>query len=150
MTREFTGWHMLAIMVGAFAIIISVNLTLAFNAVATFPGLETRNSYVVSQKFEADRAAQDALGWDMQSSLENGLLTVAITDAEGRTIRPKVIDAILGRATHTGQDEQPQFTWTGSALTAPVAADDGYWNLRLMLEAPDGTAFRRRIQLTAK
>ena len=150
MTREFTGWHMLALMVGGFGIIIAVNLTLAYNAVATFPGLETRNSYVVSQKFEADRAAQNALRWDMTSTLEGGVLTVAIADKDGNPVQPKVVDAILGRATHTGQDEVPQFTWTGTVLTAPVSASEGYWNLRLVLEAPDGTPFRRRIQLTAK
>ena len=59
MTREFTGWHMLGLMVGGFGIIIAVNLTLAWNAIATFPGLETRNSYVISQSFQADRAAQN-------------------------------------------------------------------------------------------
>lgn len=150
MSREFTGWHMLAIMVGAFGIIIAVNLTLAWNAVATFPGLETRNSYVVSQKFEADRAAQNALRWDVAATLENGVLAVAITDKDGKPVQPKVINAVLGRATHTGQDEAPAFTWNGTALTAPVAASDGYWNLRLQLESPDGTPFRRRIQLTAQ
>ncbi|MEJ6401275.1 FixH family protein [Yoonia sp. 2307UL14-13] len=150
MTREFTGWHMLAIMVVGFGIIITVNLTLAWNAVATFPGLETRNSYVVSQKFEADRAAQNALRWDMATTLSAGVLTVAITDQDGNPVQPTVTQAILGRATHTGQDETPFFSWNGTALTAPVSASEGYWNLRLQLEAPDGTPFRRRIQLSAE
>jgi nitrogen fixation protein FixH len=150
MTREFTGWHMLAIMVGAFGIIIAVNLTLAWNAVATFPGLETRNSYVASQHFEADRAAQDALRWDVATTLQGGVLTLAITDAAGKVVQPRIISATLGRATHTGQDSTPAFAWNGTAYAAPVDAATGYWNLRLMLEAPDGTPFRRRIQLTAK
>ena len=150
MTREFTGWHMLGLMVGGFGIIIAVNLTLAYNAVATFPGLETRNSYVVSQAFEADRAAQNALRWDVEASIVDGTLTVAIADADGNPVQADVTRATLGRATHTGEDSTPDFTWNGTTMTAPVTAGEGYWNLRLELIAPDGTKFRRRFPLTAE
>ncbi|MEM9787636.1 MAG: FixH family protein [Pseudomonadota bacterium] len=150
MTREFTGWHMLALMVGGFGIIITVNLTLAYNAVATFPGLEARNSYAVSQEFQAKRAAQNALRWDVDASLVGGVLTVAIKDKDGNPVQADVTRATFGRATHTGEDSVPDFTWNGTALTAPVAAGDGYWNLRLELLAPDGTQFRRRFPLTAE
>jgi nitrogen fixation protein FixH len=150
MTREFTGWHMLGLMVGGFGIIIAVNLTLAWNAVATFPGLETRNSYVVSQQFQADRAAQNALRWNVEATIIDGTLTVAIQDADGAPVHAEITRATLGRATHTGQDSTPAFIWNGDAFTAPVTAGDGYWNLRLELIAPDGTKFRRRFPLTAK
>ena len=46
MITEIKGWHVLAAFVLAFSVIIGVNLTLAFNAVRTFPGLEVKNSYV--------------------------------------------------------------------------------------------------------
>ena len=61
MQRTLTGWHVFAIFVGCFSVIITVNLTLAFQAVNTFPGLVTKNSYIASQSFDADRAAQDGL-----------------------------------------------------------------------------------------
>ena len=147
MTREFTGWHMLAIMVTAFGIIIAVNLTLAFNAIATFPGLETRNSYVASQSFDADRAAQDALGWTVETDLTPTALTLDVTDIGG-IVEPTIVSATLGRATHVNDDITPDFTWTGTGFAAPVEVGAGYWNLRLVMEAPDGTLFRRRIQLT--
>ena len=150
MTSEFTGWHMLGLMVGGFGIIIAVNLTLAWNAIATFPGLETKNSYVESQHFDADRAAQDALRWDVSATLEGGQLTLSILDQTGQPVQAKVIRATLGRATTTSQDVTPDFTWSGAALVAPVTMRDGYWNLRLELEASDGTQFRRRFPLTAK
>ena len=47
-TREFTGTHALMIFGGAFSVIITVNLALAYNAVSTFPGVEVKNSYVAS------------------------------------------------------------------------------------------------------
>lgn len=149
MTREFTGWHMLAIICTGFGIIIAVNLTLAFKAISTFPGLETRNSYVASQSFDLDRAAQDALGWDVDANLSDGMLTVIIRNADSDFVRPKVVSAVFGRATHTGDDMQPDFVWDGQKLIAPVDAQDGYWNLRLALEAPDGTPFRRRFPVSA-
>jgi nitrogen fixation protein FixH len=150
MTKEFTGWHMLGLMIGGFCIIIAVNLTLAWNAIATFPGLETRNSYVISQQFQADRAAQNALRWDVQAKITGGILSVAIRDTDGNPVQAEITRATLGRATHTGQDSVPDLTWNGTALTAPVQTGDGYWNLRLELIAPDGTKFRRRFPLTAK
>jgi nitrogen fixation protein FixH len=150
MTREFTGWHMLGLMVGGFGIIIAVNLTLAWNAIATFPGLETRNSYVISQSFQADRAAQNALRWDATATIENNVLTVAILDQTGAPVQTEVMRVVLGRATHTGQDSTPELTWNGAALTAPVDLEAGYWNLRLELIAPDGTPFRRRFPITVQ
>ncbi len=150
MTREFTGWHMLGLMVGGFGIIIAVNLTLAWQAIATFPGVEARNSYQVSQSFQADRAAQDALHWDVSAVIGDGELIVTILDDRGTPVEAEVTRAILGRATNTSQDSTPEFTWNGTSMVAPVAMHDGYWNLRLELIAPDGTKFRRRFPLTAK
>ena len=150
MTREFTGWHMLGIMVLGFGTIITVNLILAYNAVHSFPGLETRNSYVVSQSFEADRAAQDALNWTLETHLTHSELSLKITDAEGAAVIPKITSATLGRATHVSQDVTPEFEVRDGVMVAKVDAGAGYWNLRIGLEAQDGTAFRRRIQLTAQ
>ncbi len=145
--REFTGKHMLALMIGGFGTIIAVNFGMAYMAISTFPGVEARSTYVASQTFEVNRDAQDALGWDVVATLDDGLLTLTIRDADGTPVQPLVLKAIFGRATHTGEDHTPDFAWTGTALTAMVPSRDGYWNLRLELEAADGTIFRRRIQL---
>lgn len=142
-----TGWHVLAIFVGCFGVIIAVNLTLAFQAVNTFPGLVTKNSYVASQSFEADRTAQDALGWDVQTKLTTQTLTLTVTDAAGRAVNPVVKKATLGRATHVAEDMIPDLQWTGQALSAETKVAPGYWTLWLELEAADGTPFRRRIPL---
>ena len=144
--RELKGWHVAAMFVAAFTIIIGVNLALAFNAVATFPGLETKNSYVASQSFEADRAAQDALGWTVSLSLNGDQLELRITDSNG-PVAPEILQADLGRATHVGQDQVPAFVYTGGRYVAPVKLDSGNWNLRLKVKAADGTEFRRRLVL---
>ncbi|MBO9430302.1 FixH family protein [Sulfitobacter sp. R18_1] len=144
--RPLTGWHVLAIFVGGFSIIIAVNLALAFNAVRTFPGKETESSYVASQNFDSDRAAQEALGWAVQTELTGETLRLAVQDANG-VVQPKIIAATLGRATTVADDMTPDFAWDGHAWTAPVTAGPGNWNLRIEMRAADGTLFRRRIPL---
>ena len=147
MIKELNGWHVLAIFGSAFAVIIGVNLTLAFQAVHTFPGLETKNSYVVSQFFEEDRAAQEALGWDVSASVERGALYLVIDDALG-PVRPEITAATLGRATHVGEDVTPIFAHDGTRFVAAIPElAPGNWNLRLAAVAPDGTDFRQRIVL---
>lgn len=56
--REFTGRHMLAIMVMFFATIIVANATLAFFALHSWTGLVVPNSYVASQKFNEQTASR--------------------------------------------------------------------------------------------
>ena len=51
----FTGWHMLTIMLLFFGTIISVNVTMAWNAVTSWSGLVVQNTYVASQSLTARR-----------------------------------------------------------------------------------------------
>ena len=144
MTREIKGWHVLSGFVLAFGIIIAVNLTLAFNAVHTFPGLEVKNSYIASQSFDEDRASQTALAWDVSAKVENGILMLDIRRG-GKPVIPDIEQAVFGRATNVSQDQAPVFVHTGTAFEAPVVADGGNWNLRLKARALDGTLFQQRI-----
>lgn len=152
MIREINGWHVLGTFVLFFGVIITVNLTLAYNAVRTFPGLEVANSYVASQSFDDDRAAQLALGWDVSASLDGATLSLVILQ-DGQPIAPTIENATFGRATSVAQDETPDFTIDGNALRATVvrAGDDGLdgrhgnWNLRIKARAADGTLFQQRI-----
>lgn len=141
---ELKGKHVAAMFVSGFAIIISVNLTLAWNAVQTFPGLEVKNSYVASQSFDADRTAQLALGWDVRAYLRGDALVLEIAK-DGAPVTPEIVSAIFSRATSVSVDQTPEFTFDGTTFTAPVDAGTGNWNLRLVARAADGTLFRQRI-----
>jgi nitrogen fixation protein FixH len=142
--KPLTGRKVLAIMVSAFTVIIGVNLTLAYQAVATFPGLETKNSYVASQSFNADRAAQEALNWDVAAVVETGQLRLSI-DHKGVPVEVDIVSAVLGRATSVAQDQTPNLVFDGRGYVAPVDLAAGNWNLRLVVTAADGTNFRQRI-----
>ncbi len=143
--KPFTGRKMFIVTASAFGVIIAVNLTMATLAVGTFPGLETKNSYVASQKFEADRAAQLALGWDVKASVEGSELILTIADKNGQPVDPATLTGTLGRATHVGDDLTPAFTFNGTDHVAPVDLAPGNWNLRMTATAADGTEFRQRV-----
>ncbi len=149
MTRErtFTGWHMLAIFGGCFAVIISVNLALAYSAVKTFPGLETKNSYIASQSFDARRAEQQSLGWEVYAEARGGLLILSIKDSEGRPVQAGSLDAVLGRATHVQDDRSPEFSFDGRAYVARETLAPGNWNIRMKATSLDGVAFEQRVVL---
>ncbi|HEY9038243.1 MAG TPA: FixH family protein [Roseovarius sp.] len=145
--REITGRHVLIGFVAAFGVIIGVNLFLAYSAVSTFPGLEVANSYVASQEFDTRRHAQEALGWTVDASHQGGVLTLAITGANGTPVEVAQLDAVLGRATHVRDDMTPDFTFNGTAYLAPVDLAPGNWNIRMEAIAPDGTEFQQRVVL---
>ncbi|MGB0440289.1 MAG: FixH family protein [Paracoccaceae bacterium] len=152
MTKEFklTGWHVLGIFGGAFAVIISVNIALAVNAVRTFPGLEVKNSYVASQSFEVKRAAQLALGWDVQAQATDGRVILSIRDADGKPVQAGTLTATLGRATHVKDDRTPDFQYNGRDYVAYETLGPGNWNIRMTARALDGSPFEQRIVLYVK
>lgn len=148
--RKFTGKHALAVFVGAFGIIISVNLVLAYNAVATFPGVEVKNSYVASQEFDKRRDAQESLGWNVRADAVGGLVFLSITDQSGQPVEVTDLKATLGRATHVKDDQKPDFKFDGSAYVAKAELGDGNWNIRMTARAQDGTEFSQRVILHVK
>ncbi|XDA97118.1 FixH family protein [Sulfitobacter sp. LCG007] len=145
MIREIRGWHVLVGFTAAFGLIIAVNLALAFNAVRTFPGLEVANSYVASQTFDADRAAQRSLDWDVSAWVDGAeRLHLRIVE-DGQPIFPEIESAIFGRATSVAWDQEPTFRWDDAEMVADVAAGPGNWNLRLKARGADGILFQQRV-----
>lgn len=145
--RELTGRHVLAITVGAFGIIIAVNLVMAVQAVRTFPGLEVANGYVASQTFDAERKAQQALGWTAVPEYRDGRLTLALTDAEGLPAVVQSIDVLVGRTTASNDDVRPELTRVAGVWEAPLSLARGKWMLKVEAVAADGTVFRQRLEL---
>lgn len=147
MSKEITGRKFFFIFAGFFGVIITVNLALAFNAVKTFPGVETKSPYVRNQSFDADRAAQLALGWDVSARVAaDGLLHLSITETEGGApVEVASLSGTFGRATTVRDDQAPHFTFTGQDYTAPVEVTPGNWNLRMTAIAKDGTKFQQRV-----
>jgi nitrogen fixation protein FixH len=144
---RMTGRKVLIIALSSFGVILAANLTLAYNALSTFPGLEVDNSFVASQNFNQELAEQLALGWDVKARHEDGVLTLSITDPEGQPVRVAHLDAVLGAATHVRDDQTPDFRFIDGAYRAPLEIGRGNWNIRMFAVAADGTEFRQRVVL---
>ena len=145
MVPRFTGRHMLIFAVALFGVIIGANIWLATQAVGTFPGLETTNSYVASQQFDRDRIAQERLGWTVTPDYDGHQLTLRVEDAQGAPARIRRLSATIGRPTHVRDDQTPQFTYENGVFRAPLALAPGSWNIHVTAEAGDGTIFRQRL-----
>lgn len=142
-----TGRGVAAIAVAAFAVVLAANLALAWLAIGTFPGTETANSYVASQRYDAERAAQTALGWRAAAGFAAGVLTLELTDAQGRPAPVAALAATLGRPTHGRDDLTLRLRREAGRFRAEVPLAPGLWHLRIEARAEDGAAFRQRLVL---
>jgi len=148
--RQITGRQVFLGFAAAFGVIIAVNVFMAVKAVKTFPGLEVANSYVASQEFNERKSAQEALGWTIRADHADGMLVLQINDTDGNPVRPKVLHAVVGRATSIAEDVEPVFAFNGTAHVAPVDLGGGNWNIRMTAIAEDGTEFTQRVILHIK
>ncbi|MBY6049108.1 FixH family protein [Vannielia litorea] len=147
---EITGRQVFAGTAGAFAVIIGVNLVMAYKAVSTFPGLEVKNSYVASQEFDRRRAAQQALGWTVAPNYEAGRLAIAVSGPDGHPAKLEGFAVQVGRTTERQHDVEPEFIYEAGHFVAPIELARGRWELRVKARAEDGTPFEQRLILTVK
>lgn len=147
---EITGRQVAVFTVGAFGIIIAVNLVMAWKAVSTFPGVEAPNTFVASQEFDIRREAQERLGWTVAPLHEGSRVKLAITDAAGQPVEVASLDVLIGRPTSSRDDVTPAFTFVGGIYEAPVDLAPGQWMLKLSAVAKDGTLFEQRFDLRVK
>ena len=146
--RPVTGWHVLAIFVTFFGVIIAVNVTLAWQAISTFPGLEVANGYVASQTFDVEMAAQKALGWQLVPLYDAGTnhLTLAFFKA-GQPVTVADLTVLVGRPTEAADDMTPVFVQVGGIYGTDLVLAKGKWMMAVTAHATDGTLFRQRIDL---
>lgn len=132
MTKPFTGYHIAAILVGFFAIVIAVNVYMARMATGTFGGVLAENGYVASQdynKWIADSTAQDRLGWSVAARVQRGHLVLDIKGVEGAAAEV-VAEHPLGRV----DDQAIAMTAIGaSRFQSLKPMPVGRWKLRVTL-----------------
>ena len=73
------------------------------------------------------------------------MLTLALTDAQGRPAPVAALAATLGRPTHRRDDFVPGFLYDAGSFRAAVALAPGVWHLRIEARAADGAVFRQRL-----
>ena len=147
--KPLTGAKVFAMFAGAFALILGVNIFMAWNAIGTFPGLEVDNSYVASQTFDADRAAQEALGWETSAAIVGETVQLTILGPDGKPARVEIIEGTIGRASQRTDDQALVFRQNemGVHVAEVTPLDFGKWDVRFIATAANGTPFRQRLQI---
>lgn len=141
----FTGWHMLAIMVAFFGVVIAVNVTMMTVARSSFGGIVVENSYVASQEFNGwlrAARAQDALGWQVDTAVESDR-SVAISVAGAPD--PLAVTAMARHPLGRMPDQALTFHRTADGRyvsTSPLP--EGRWTLRLQLVS-GGAVWRQEV-----
>ncbi len=146
-TKPLTGRKVLAIVLAMFGVIIGANVTLAISAIGTFPGLEVKNTYVTSQTFDAERAAQKRLGWQLETHFDGQAVTLVIRDRNGQPPLLGSLNVTVGRATHANADVALDFDARQPPYRREISLAPGKWELRVRAIAADGTAFRQRLPI---
>lgn len=144
--KELTGRKVLMILLAAFGIILAVNMTLLYNAVKTFPGLEVKNSYIASQTFDDRALAQRALGWAPEVKYANGQMNLSIF-SNGEFIFPEVISLRIGRPTHGREDAIPVLLRDTIGYWFKIDLGDGKWFIYVSAEDSNGEPFEQRLEM---
>ncbi|MCB2079223.1 MAG: FixH family protein [Novosphingobium sp.] len=139
MAREFTGKHMLTVMVLGFGVVVGVNLLMARYATSTFGGVVVENSYVASQKFNgwlesAERSSQ--LGWDIAVEREfDGKVAVSTRNVPAGAKVRAIARHPLGRLPDSELGFVPV---SADRFVSTTPIKDGRWIVRLEVAAgPD-------------
>ena len=150
--RELTGPKVFGIALTGFGLIFAVNFYMAFKAVSTFPGLEVADPYIASQTFNADRAAQVALGWTVTPVYDalSRQIHLRAVGAGGAPVTFRDLTVLVGRATEAANDIHPIFVQQGGDYIAPADLAMGKWVMQVAAHAQDGTLFHQRLQLWVK
>jgi nitrogen fixation protein FixH len=142
---RLTGWHVLAIVTGFFAIVIAVDAGFVVMAVKTFPGEVSSTPYEDGLAYDrsvAQLRAQEAMGWRATAAAEIGAVSVEMRDRAGVPIAGLSITGALERpATEAGRLVLAfRETRPGRYIAMPGDLS-GAWDLTLHAAGPKGERF---------
>ncbi len=147
---EFTGWHMLFSIVAFFAVILGVNLFMAFSATSTWTGLVVQNSYVASQEFNTKLAnARQQAEWGWRGSLEyaDGQLVFTLLDGDDRPIAAEDVTIALSRPIGVSGDQTVVMPADATGrYTLALGLDAGVWNAAIVARFADLPDYEHRAR----
>ncbi len=144
------GWHVLVVMVAFFGIIFAVNAFFITTALNTFPGEETRRSYVQGLEYNRvieAREAQAELGWTASANLTPERALIEVLDGEGNPVTGLRLVGTLQHPADMSQDRQLVFAEIRDGVYAAGtdSLPDGRWTLAARAEGD--TPFELETQL---
>ncbi len=150
-SKRQDGWWYPWLFVAAFGVIILVNGTMAYIAVDSWTGLETRSPFQRGQNYNAElaqKSAQKELGWTAKAQFapaptadnpRAGALRLTFVDRDGKGVDALNVEALAVRPTHEGFDRIVAFMARGQGVyeapaNLPLA---GQWELRVTASRAD-------------
>ena len=150
----FTGFHMLAIMIAFFGVIIAVNVTMAVTASTSWTGLVVKNTYVASQEFNRkaqEGRAQAALGWTATLTVRDGAVRFALADTDAAIKPIQGGTATFRRPVNDVEDRVVTLAaMRDGSLTGSVALADGAWIVEVQAEVGLAHPFRETRRLSIR
>ena len=139
MTARFTGWHMLATMVGFFGVVIGVNAVMATDAIRTFGGLVVENSYVATSHYNrwlAEGRQQEREGWQATPSADSaGKVSLRLSRA-GKSIDGASVSVIANHPVGlVAQRSLPLHALGGGLYRSDKTLPHGRWLVHIEVNA---------------
>lgn len=149
---RLTGWHVLAMVVAFFAVVIGVDATFAVMALKTFPGEVSVTPYedgLLYNRHIAQLEAQDRLGWRAAAAAEAGQVAMTFVDRDRKPLRGLAITGKLERpATETGRIVLRFAEASPGRYVATTGRLDGAWDLTAEAHGPSGGSLVAERRLT--
>lgn len=152
--REFTGRHMLMIMLAFFGVIITVNVVMARFAVTSWTGLVVENSYVASQQFNEKMVAvrtQNDLGWVPKLEIASGKIIFTLNDRIGNPVTMTSGKATFQHPTFEAADWSTSLQPSGNGqLSAVSAISPGVWVVNVEIDCGLTVPYRHSERILIK
>ena len=149
---RITGWHVLAIVTGFFAVVIGVDVTFAVLAYRTYPGEVSVTPYedgILYNRTIAQLDRQAKLGWQAAAAAEPGAVTLIVRDKADRPVQGlKVVGKLERPATETGR-LTPRFAETAPGrYEGKLGHMAGTWDFSAEAHDGQGRVFVAERRLT--
>jgi nitrogen fixation protein FixH len=153
-----SGRTVLFSLIGFFAVVIGVNVTMMTLAISTMPGTEVESPYLAGIKYNSEISAaraQEARGWRMTSHVDrtgDGRAAVSLEacDRNGAPLTGLALSVRLARPTDKRADRSVTLG-EGSAGRYSGEANDvaaGIWDLDVVADRGGERLFRSRNRIT--
>lgn len=147
---RITGRMVFWITTAFFAVVVGVNVMMAYLAVNTFGGLQVQAPYKLGLKYNEEIAAaqaQEKLGWRVDSSFASAAsgareIVISVRDREGRPLAGLTARARLASPTHPADVDIAFPAATDGTFRSTFNAPAGQWALDIALF--DGAALKYR------
>ncbi|VAW46980.1 Type cbb3 cytochrome oxidase biogenesis protein CcoH [hydrothermal vent metagenome] len=149
--KEFTGWHMLIIMLSFFAVVFGMNILMATSALRAWTGLVVKNTYVASQEYNgkvAANRAQHALGWTSSVEFNGQSFTFSFVDGDEVPIKAEQVNVQINRVVGTKGDLKLNLALQEDGSYAfPAQLASGVWNIFVVASFADQPNFEHYYRI---